>query len=113
MAKHTPGPWKVLEGLQRDHMNGTANVTVFKQHRGERRDRLSVVAEVWDRDLVAMGGDVIANARLIAAAPDLLEALHDLSQTFDAMCALAKSSGPNFDALRAKVRAALARAEGR
>ena len=59
--KPTPGPWHVANGVQ---------------IRGEREQ----IAKVW----MMRGGEGKANARLIAAAPDLLEALreifHDVKQ---------------------------------
>lgn len=54
-AKHTPGPWQVANGIQ---------------IRSERDQ----IAKVW----MMRSGEGTANARLIAAAPDLLEALADL-----------------------------------
>jgi hypothetical protein len=58
MNAHTPGPWTIPA---RD-----SGVTVNAGH--------GIVAEVYAVDV---GTTQIANARLIAAAPDLLEALHD------------------------------------
>jgi len=55
MGKHTPGPWATY----RDQLSV-----------GETRGH-SGICEVWERH----GGDGFENARLIAAAPDLLEAL--------------------------------------
>ncbi len=108
MAQHTPGPWKVLYDQDEDGAIAYIGRETGQFHAPQHVARILG----WGADYTG-DAEQQANARLIAAAPDLFDALHDLSQTFDAMCALAKSSGPNFDALRAKVRAALARAEGR
>ena len=64
MANHTPGPWTYTYGATGDdeYMVMTADTTV--------------VAHVWpDEERRVEGSIVEANARLIAAAPELLEAL--------------------------------------
>lgn len=53
MTTHTPGPWHVSNGVQ-------------------IRSAKHQIAKVWSM----RGGEGNANARLIAAAPDLLEACH-------------------------------------
>lgn len=58
-VSHTPGPWI---------LNGTL---VHKQH-DEKRDRFSIW--VQDHNNVCDKGEIEANARLVSAAPDLLEA---------------------------------------
>ena len=71
-AKHTPGPWVIgsSEGRVLSHWDGigyweiaNATVTNFRGDSGE---------------MYFAGGTQEANARLIAAAPDLLEALEGL-----------------------------------
>jgi hypothetical protein len=74
MSNHTPGPWIAVEkfgfigsiqgGVIREYANGTS------------QDQLFMVCCVQDDN----GGRTAtnANARLIAAAPDLLEALQHL-----------------------------------
>jgi hypothetical protein len=58
MSKHTPGPWAIYrDGL---------SVGKAKDHTG--------ICEVWERS----ASDGFANAHLIAAAPELLEALEGL-----------------------------------
>ena len=57
-AKHTPGPW---------HTAGDQGVQIRSQ-----RDQ---IAKVW----TMRGNEWKANARLIAAAPELLEALIELA----------------------------------
>lgn len=67
MSAHTPGPWKIitLEGVDGHlflcHDDGTENIP-------------PLVAKVYDHQ----HADAEANARLIAAAPELLEALREL-----------------------------------
>ena len=58
--KHTPGPWRVVEGMLRFVMDA--------------RDR-AICEIAHSRDFTKPAPDGAANARLIAAAPDLLEAL--------------------------------------
>lgn len=74
-TKWTPGPWGI--GTSADHMPA---VTV-PVHRSEGSG--FVVAHI--NRLPRMGsvhGDMDANARLIAAAPDLYEALVQMVQTY-------------------------------
>jgi hypothetical protein len=63
MSKHTPGPWKIVH-----HANGLGEAT---QIDGANRGS---VADVYG----ATDGVQTANAHLIAAAPDMLEALEAL-----------------------------------
>ena len=58
-AKHTPGPW----------VAGTKSVTA-----PETEDRLGIDVRLYSGN----AGDNLANARLIAAAPDMLAALREL-----------------------------------
>ena len=66
MSKHTPGPWKIV------------GIFEWKDDQGVRLaqiEYLYVISAIEDRSLL---GTVQADARLIAAAPDLLEALEEL-----------------------------------
>lgn len=65
MSKHTPGPWEAHNG----------EVTT-RQENGRSYRRIAAVQDYGIGSLVEVDE---ANARLIAAAPDLLEALKDLS----------------------------------
>ena len=55
-TKYTPGPWHIANGVQ------------IRSNRDQ-------IAKIW----MMRGGEGRANARLIAAAPDLLEALIELA----------------------------------
>ena len=55
-TKHTPGPWHIANGVQ------------IRSNRDQ-------IAKIW----MMRGGEGRENARLIAAAPDLLEALIELA----------------------------------
>jgi hypothetical protein len=71
MNKHTPGPWHV-EGRA---ING-----------GERDDMLALV------NLAMPAADAYANARLIAAAPELYEALRKLRAEVGATLSLSEAA---------------------
>ncbi len=76
--KHTPGPWVVCE--QEDDFGA---FTVFPE--SMLVDEV-IAAKDWDRFVVRAGLDhpeFEANARLIASAPDLLEALRNLADLYD------------------------------
>ena len=61
-AKPTPGPWRSRE-------LGSEGARIFPDY-GDIRERGKIIADVRGRDTLTD----FANARLIAAAPDLLEA---------------------------------------
>jgi hypothetical protein len=64
-TQHTPGPW-LLDGL-----------TIKGPHPKDPQNRLRIVAQsVFDKGTWV--DEARANARLIAAAPDLLEALRNI-----------------------------------
>ena len=100
MSKHTPGPWEV-----KPYAWQRGNVSVFAPKFG-RAPYGACVAYTPCSDGVGGAEGALANARLIAAAPELLEAL----KRIDEMCA----APPNFsDATMQEIaRAAIAKAEG-
>jgi len=68
MSKHTPGPWIVWkEGVYAANKDTKASPLSLSSYRG-------TVCEMDDLDEEIPKRQRIANARLIAAAPDLLEA---------------------------------------
>ena len=107
MSQHTPGPWIVTD-------SGSNGVTTVRTTKGD----LSAVAQIYyaapyfgkmEEDSEA---NRQANAALIAAAPDLLEALKALN---DAVCALNAEQARALDLVRPHLlaRAGIAKAEGR
>ena len=97
VAGHTPGPWRYERG------NGSPTT-------GEHMiagAKPGYLAEVRD----CGSGDVGANARLIAAAPELLAAL-ELARRWMCEVPVAKRAG-NFNIALDRVDAAIAKAEGR
>lgn len=91
MSKHTPGPWDYSWEIQ---PNGCPTVG----HRGLMVCMVAHSAKDPDQKETAL-----ANANLIAAAPDLLEALIDVRRALELA---------NFTGELAVVDAAIARAKG-
>ena len=71
MSKHTPGPWKLDERM------GVCTY-VTGGHDGRRGICSTGGYSTNSVDPVVLNDENIANARLIAAAPDLLEALETI-----------------------------------
>lgn len=94
MSAHTPGPWSV----EIDHQTETPEF-IRAYHKGEMFDIASLSDETED---------IKANARLIAAAPDLLAALDDLLSYLEGYDHDYPEAAPKFD----RARAAIAKAEG-
>ena len=71
MSKHTPGPWTWLptDAKDRDVLVGAAGKKVLWPVSGWDKADLGIRTGAWGCE------EVEANAALIAAAPDLLEAL--------------------------------------
>ena len=72
MSKHTPGPWQIMTAgsFERYGIDG-----------GHRNNRVSII--VMGQDDEDTGIEKIEDARLIAAAPDLLEALKQAATFID------------------------------
>ena len=79
-SEHTPGPWKLREGvpldLLRDHdvLESSAKAVVYSEYRDSCGN--------WVAREVAVCVPSVADARLIAAAPELLECLKEAVETF-------------------------------
>lgn len=91
MSKHTPGPWEIEEESEGHSITNRAFT-------GDEW----CIAEVYGKTDTS-----IANANLIAAAPDLLEALLGVER----LCAASGYIGVNGQYLKI-VRAAIAKARG-
>jgi hypothetical protein len=104
MSKHTPAPW-VLTIKPAEH-DADFTVAEIEQPRSVKY-RGAVTRMQSAEHIYGIGRDeLIANARLIAAAPDMLEALRSLVRD---------NAGVTHEYLhiiREKARAAIAKAEG-
>jgi hypothetical protein len=80
-AKYTPGPWEVFPYLT-PHLDDDP-MMVYKVNAGDLQQRfdnlqLDEGGQYDDEELDRIHEEKAANARLIASAPDLLEALEGL-----------------------------------
>jgi len=98
MSKHTPGPWSV-ECLGEEYFLNTNHLYGVGSQVGTRR-----VAKVE-----GLGDESEANARLIAAAPDLLEACKTMLDCFKFIPVEAVEEYNKVEAARKLLKAALAR----
>lgn len=99
-AKHTPGPWRIYHnsGYNQGHYNGYLQTDILAGS-DLIKIRQSVAGNTFPQ--------LAANARLIAAAPDLLEACKR------ALAVLEKEPACQIYSAHAQiVRAAIARAKG-
>jgi hypothetical protein len=103
--KHTPGPWRVGNSFMESGVFSADGKTIVALTHGSARyyRRQEQIAE---QD---------ANARLIAAAPELLEALVDLTRVMPVLPADAKNIRgieQQYDAANRAAHAAIAKATG-
>ena len=104
MSAHTPGPWTIGAPHKK-----AANIPVL----GCGRPRVATVYSIRFADSPEPDEECAANARLIAAAPDLL---HLLTQMRDYMSDIPESAVGGDDyaiSLCRKASAAIAKAEGK
>ena len=93
-AAHTPGPWET----SRDAVPpGHVQITIYAESTGER------VATAFERN---------ANAKLIAAAPELLSACKGAFQCIDAICHVRKGGEREWHFVRDMLKAAITKATG-
>lgn len=105
MSNHTPGPWSVMLQNSRPDSRNFWSVPVQV---GERENAGNVICIVGKGGAGATGvgqEDVEANAHLIAAAPDLVEALQFAKSVI-------KSGEPWTPACQDVIDTALAKARG-
>lgn len=103
-AQHTPGPWDW--DFKSDHVRVWA---------GNWRDK-SIVAEVPHADVLGRTPEIEANAHLIVAAPDMLEALRKAERALSLRTTYGTKAKPTVAELNVMLddfRAAIAKAEGR
>ena len=96
---HTAGPWQYIKSQEDDVQNGSEHFSILT---GESDDGWFIA------DLLnGLNQEAEANARLIAAAPDLLEALHLAVDMIEPAYPEA-----DLDPDVKQIRAAIAKAEG-
>jgi hypothetical protein len=94
-AKHTPGPWTAVPNGGDDEDPRAVLVAVRDQY-GD----WTVLADCRNRWLADdVSGDEEANARLVAAAPDMLEALEHAKWWIETTCQYAHEEGTSVDSL--------------
>lgn len=79
-AQHTPGPWRVARSMAYDDMMGEVGHTVLVVI-GERIIHLTHAGYVGTPEDYA---EQVANARLIAAAPEMYDLLAEVAPEIDA-----------------------------
>ncbi len=111
-AKHTPGPWNPVTGQGAHHRD------IYIRH-GERQPDGTWPA-VAKCTSTGIGARVVveANARLIAAAPDLLAACRDAASQIDYLRRRLSDkerrfTAPTTNKVEESILAAIAKAEGR
>ncbi len=112
MSKHTPGPWKAVrpkEGGCLDQKENRLIGTTINNH-------LYHIAETFqyrNGEFNAPDGVSIANARLIAAAPDLLDVVKPLLEAYWNMAQMLQTDLQfQGDQLTQRAQAAIANSEG-
>jgi hypothetical protein len=85
MATHTPGPWRLLP------LNWGLQILPATSSIARKRPVIGTVS-AWTDDK-REDQEALANARLIAAAPDLLEALINLKEAVDVIATAQCESG--------------------
>lgn len=85
-AKHTAGPWKVQRTI-----TGESEAVEMTGHNSDGDTKFAVFVEAPAYVLAGVSGtgkaECLANARLIAAAPEMLEALEAILPLLDSDCA--------------------------
>ena len=92
MSKHTPGPWEIKR-----HFDSCYRYISAPEH-------IALAQVVWCVEEEERSPVCEANAHLIAAAPDLLEALEELADQYQYV--------NQFDSFYEQARAAIAKAKG-
>lgn len=110
MTKHTPGPWKLHPGGGHAYASIRGSESVHTN--GRKRNSLGISSASYSDLVCEMPNDLsltgpMANANLIAAAPQLLEALEDLADAVEWQLDI-----PRIREAESRARAAIAAARG-
>lgn len=110
LTQHTPGPWRIKD--DRWHDNGKARLRAISIGDGGDFYRGTVAHMQSAEHINGMTADEVeANARLIASAPELLEALRLFERQWNA-CGPNSDFGRYFQNVRDAARAAILKATG-
>ena len=105
MTEHTPGPWRWYWREEADIKGDIADCGVFHEKHPGHAYAIARCPQYENREQWE------ANARLIAAAPDLLQALKGAAEVIDA-CVRNTATVP-IPGISRIMRAAIAKAEGK
>lgn len=104
-GKHTQGPWVFARANERDfHVRPTGRAML------QRTIGYRPIATV-KHDKRLPESEAYANAALIAAAPELLAALQEVTMVLDALLNV-RGNEPDQDSISGRARAAIAKATG-
>lgn len=104
-TNHTPGPWTQTIGAW-------GNIGADNDSRGNGSVQVASISLPSENE-PAWAAEGKANARLIAAAPDMLEALREMTDLAYKLAMASPDLNPEVDRIIPKARAAIAKAEGR
>jgi hypothetical protein len=106
--RHTPGPWLVWDSKGTERIDHTTGVYRQLDSTDEQ------IIALCDEDLSLSSDEQLANARLIAAAPELLEALEELAERAAILSALSPRSAAStlLGMAHTKAKRAIAKARG-
>jgi hypothetical protein len=99
-TQHTAAPWETLEIHDGIAIKDSRNVTIAYCGYATEAD-----------DIELDKGETEANARLIAAAPDMLEALEDAEEIISSLMAIHEEDETDVPSI-VTIRAAIAKAKG-
>lgn len=110
-AKHTKGPWKKSERLNGPWWHISSAYSIGGSEAKSGRQAIACVHGESKRGATAYAEMFEANARLIAAAPELLEALKEVTMVLDRIFDVADRT-PEPNSISGRARAVIAKAEG-
>jgi hypothetical protein len=102
--KHTKGPWKVQSAKRLQHGESVAFVWIIDVAGNELANVPDEVGICFEDDLQ----EALANAKLMAAAPDLIEALKGVLRAYDTVDELRIQPHPQDQASIDKARLLIA-----
>ncbi|WP_341649971.1 hypothetical protein [Thauera humireducens] len=109
MSKHTPGPWSM--GTVKTSCGVCHKVGPFPGRTEQSAARYACLYSDYNDQHNPADIELLANARLIAAAPDLLEALRGMFAMWRSVCR-AQGWEPEHLAEAVRAQAAIAKATG-